>query len=72
MRIPKNETMEIEPDKKGKLKKIIFEYENMTQILEGEDVTAWKDDVDGVCMLAHVHGQNPDWTKHKWKIQNNS
>lgn len=34
----------------------------------GDEAGKWKKMMDGVCVLAHVHGGNPDWRSVEWTV----
>ncbi|HMV85398.1 MAG TPA: hypothetical protein PLD20_22875 [Blastocatellia bacterium] len=37
--------------------------------LTGEDAAQWQKWVDGVCLLAWSHGQNPKWDNLHWETR---
>lgn len=53
-----------------KLVKIVYEYEDGTRkILTGEDVKKYEDWTNKLCVLADMHGQNPQWEKLAWEVE---
>lgn len=51
----------------GKIKKIIFEYENVTKSLSDEQAIEWLDLVNGMCVSLHARNQNPfENKKFEW------
>lgn len=57
---------------KGKLKRVVFEYENSIEYLDEQcDVQGWHDALINMCVMAANRATgNYDWTKHKWKVWN--
>jgi len=50
-----------------KLVKITLEYDNGTsKYLNNEEADEWMERVNNLCVFAHIHNCNPDWTKFKW------
>ncbi len=59
-----------EEDKK--LVKVSFEYRlsdggKQIRFLEGEALKKWQDWIKQVCLLAEIHGDNPNWGSLDWQ-----
>jgi hypothetical protein len=39
----------------------------VVKTLEGEDAERWDRFIASVCVLAHVHRANPDWSSLRWR-----
>jgi len=59
--VTKEELDEIdrERNKRGKLVKITFEYENLFSSLVDDEAREWNDDVNGMCVFLQNRGMNP-------------
>ena len=56
---------------RGKLIKIIFEYENRKETLNEDDAQKWLNDVNGMCMFLSYRGMNPfEQNKYEWIKEN--
>ena len=57
---------------KGKIKRVVFEYENSIEYLDEQcDVAGWLDTVNNMCVMsANRVAGNYDWSKHQWKVWN--
>jgi len=50
-----------------KLIKVQFEYEDgIIQNIEGEDAKEWMKNIDGMCMIGHIHGSH--MKQFNWKF----
>lgn len=60
-----------------KLVKVSFEYlfsddEKQIRSLEGEELQKWQDWIKQVCLLAEIHGNNPNWSSLNWQEQSDT
>ncbi len=57
---------------KGKIKRVVFEYENSIEYLDEQcDVQGWLDAINNMCAFASNRAtDNYDWSKHQWKVWN--
>lgn len=39
-----------------KLLKVVLEFEDKIQTLEGKDAQKWIESVNGMCIMGHIHG----------------
>ncbi len=70
MKLTKEKTANPEATKR-RLIRVTFEYETdagsrIMSTLDGEQVAEWERQIQHVCLLAHVHDSNPDWSKFNW------
>ncbi len=54
------------------LVKVKFEYllsdgRKQIRFLEGEELQKWQDWIKQVCLLAEIHGDNPNWSSLDWQ-----
>jgi hypothetical protein len=50
-----------------KLLKVIMEFEDKIQTLEGEEAQRWLESINSMCVMEHVHGR--PFPTYKWKIE---
>ena len=60
-----------------KLVKVSFEYlfsddEKQIRFLEGEELQKWENWIKQVCVLAEIHGDNPNWSSLNWQEQSDT
>ncbi len=41
----------------------------VVKTLEGEEAEKWKDFITAVCLLAQIHGSNPNWASLHWQVK---
>ena len=46
-------------NKKGKIVKVTFEYENVKESLSGKQAERWLEKVNGMCVSLQIRNQNP-------------
>jgi hypothetical protein len=49
----------------SKLLRITMEFEDITQVLEGDDAQKWLDACNSICVMEHVHGR--PFPEFNWK-----
>ena len=50
----------------SKLLRATLEFEDKTQILEGEEAQKWLDALNGTCVMEHIHGR--PFPEFNWTI----
>ncbi len=60
-----------------KLVKVSFEYllsdgGKQIRFLEGEELQKWENWIKQVCVLAEIHGDNPNWSSLDWQEQSDT
>jgi len=56
----------------GKFVRVVMEFlctdgTLMRRELAGDQAEEWNKCLGNVCVLAHTHNMNPDWTKFRWR-----